>query len=113
MQPCCCLKAAAPAAPSAAQGDEIPKLPEQTASQRGRGTEHGNEVKMRLAWEGKRDGSSPDVTERGQAHTTALNPFHWLKQQVFFLKVLHFLFLTCPMNNALTILKADILIKGY
>lgn len=69
---------------------------------------HGNEVKMRLAWEGKCDGSSPDVTERGQAYTAALNPFHWLekKKKVFLLNVLHFLFF-----NTLTILKADILIK--
>lgn len=73
---------------------------------------HGNEVKMRLAWEGKCDGSSPDVTERGQAHTAALNPFHWLEQQVFLLNVLHFLFfLTYTVNNTLTILKADIPIK--
>lgn len=42
---------------------------------------HGNEVKMRLAWEGKCDGSSPDVTERGQAYTAALNPFHWLEKK--------------------------------
>lgn len=90
VQPCCCLKAGGTGAPPAAQGSAVPKLPEQTASWSGRAMKHGNEVKMRLVCKGKCDGSFPDVTDRGQAHTVALNPFHCLEQEVSLLNVLHF-----------------------
>lgn len=68
---------------------------------------HGNEVKMRLVWERKCDGSSPDVTERGQEHiavfisTLSLAGTSSISTKCAAFPF--FFFLTCPMNNALTI----------
>lgn len=71
--------------------------------------------------ERKCDSSSPNVTERGQAHiatfisTLSLAEIRRISPECAAIPFFFFpfSFLTYPMNKALAILKADTLIKDY
>jgi len=70
--------------------------------------------------ERKCDSSSPNVTERGQAHiatfisTLSLAEMRRISPECAAIPFSFFFsFLTYPMNKALAILKADMLIKDY